>query len=118
MTREEISLLLYFETCVVDRSGFVHGANLNEDDYRIARQWDASGYVVFRRLKMAEFRGLNRVDINIQSVAARTDLVRLSDEAWRDAAKFRRQRADRSCDPVEGCETVDRPRRPRGDRAD
>lgn len=41
MTRNEISLLLYLETCAVDHCGRIDVRRLNEDDLRILRRWDS-----------------------------------------------------------------------------
>lgn len=105
MTREEQTLLIYFETCEVDCFGFVKFSRMNADDNLIARRWNDCGYLQFGRLKISELQRLNK---NVTSSEARTHVVRLSDAAWHDAARLRRERAERMCKPLDEYELCGR----------
>ena len=50
MSREERSLLLYFETCAVDLAGRVDVRRMNQGDMEIAKRWNAEGFVRFGRI--------------------------------------------------------------------
>jgi hypothetical protein len=84
MTREEKSQLLFLEACCVDNRGLIDGRRMNSDDVEISRQWDASGYIKFGRLRIEAIKGVHNY------------AVRLSDEAFDDAAKLRRAKAGRT----------------------
>lgn len=85
-TRESLSLLLYLETCAVDHGGVVEGCRMNSDEFSIAKQWNAEGYVSFVRLKFSE------AAVSKHS----THVCALSDKAWFDAHAERRRRAERN----------------------
>lgn len=95
MTRDECSLLLYLETCLVDKSGFVATAHMNGADFDISRRWNDAEYISFHRLKMSHITGQQR-----SRMIPSTHVVRFSDAAWKDVAKLRRERADRVCKPL------------------
>lgn len=88
MTRDEISLLLFFETCAVDYGGLVRESAMNDGDRAIAKAWSESGYAKYERVSSAylESGGLK----------SRNHVVTLSDKAFEDAHRLRRERADRS----------------------
>ena len=50
MTRDEKSLLIYFEHCMVDAHGCVDNRKMNADDYEIAKRWTKEGFVHFCRI--------------------------------------------------------------------
>lgn len=50
LTKAELSLLLFFETCAVDHGGLVSLAHMNQDDLALAKLWNASGFVAFGRV--------------------------------------------------------------------
>lgn len=83
MTREELALLLYLETCQVDQSGAVDPRRVNTQDMAIIRRWEDEGFVVFGRV--------SALDIT----PSRAYWVGLSDEAWAAAHAERRARAAR-----------------------
>lgn len=85
MTRAEKSLLLYFETCAVDRFGRVDGDRINEEDIETAKRWDAEGFVGFGRICSADCTAAGRGNL----------WCRLSDEAFALAHAARRERAQR-----------------------
>ena len=91
MTRDERSLLLYLETCAVDRSGRVDGRHMNAEDFEIARRWNETGFLFFRRRRA-------KLSIGAASVnaAALTHVVKLGDTAWAEVSRLRRERAERT----------------------
>jgi len=81
MTKEEINLLLFFETCAVDSCGKINTAHMNENDFEIAKKWDQTEFVRFGRIASA--------DINND----KTHWCLLSQDAWKKAAEARMNRA-------------------------
>jgi hypothetical protein len=84
-TIEERSLLVYFETCIVDNCGVVDGCRMIDNDFDIAKKWSERGYISFGRICSTDVR------------FARTHWVEFSDKAWTDAHVERKQRAQRLC---------------------
>lgn len=84
MTKDERSLLLFFETRAVDHSGRVQTAHMNADDMEIATRWDAEGFVRFGRIA-AEHRSEHG-----------THWCSLSDDAWSLVHAERKARAGRT----------------------
>jgi hypothetical protein len=87
MSREEKSLLLFFETCEVDYGGLVKSECMNADDFEIADRWNDAGYVRFGRVKAN--------DIQKGVPYPRNRWCALSESAWADAHALRRERAKR-----------------------
>lgn len=83
MTKEELSLLLYLESCAVDYAGRVNSKRMNSEDFTIVGSWQTSGFVEFGRIT---FRDCNRDGDH---------WIRLSESAWMAARSERRARADR-----------------------
>lgn len=50
MSREERSLLLFFETCCVDQWGRINTQRMNKDDFDIAERWNKEKFIEFGRL--------------------------------------------------------------------
>jgi len=84
MSRNERSLLLYFETCAVDLGGRVDMRRLNEDDIQIAKCWAENGFVGFGRIVIKDHNGQG------------TNWVELTDDAWSLAHQERRARQERN----------------------
>lgn len=84
MTRDERSLLLYIETCAVDYGGLVNSLRINQVDREILKRWDADGFISFSRITFKSLELLQ--DKNC------TNLVRLSEDAWKLAHEERRAR--------------------------
>ncbi len=80
MTREEKSLLIYFESCAVNYSGRILMARMNDEDRAIAQRWHESEFIQFGRIKAKDSNGQG------------AHWVELSDEAWRLAHMARRGR--------------------------
>jgi hypothetical protein len=85
MTKDEISLVLFFETCCVDQHGAVDPRAMNEEDYNIAKRWDKEGYIRFGRICAAD----------LGRMRGKTNWVELSDQAWADAHAERKARGMR-----------------------
>jgi hypothetical protein len=87
---DERSLLLFFESCAVDRAGRVGSLHMNAEDFAIAERWHAAGFVEFGRLTSRHIRPPSG------GRAALTHWCHLSDAAWAEAAAERRARAGRT----------------------
>ena len=85
MTREEKSLLLFFETCVVDHGGLVDIAHMNESDWDIAKRWDVEGFVSFGRV----------LSEHLKLTGKYSHWCELSEKAWGFARDERYARAAR-----------------------
>lgn len=84
-TKDEKSLLLYLETCVVDDQGLIDSRKMNIDDWRKLELWTESRYVQSGRVASAW----------IKSPGIKNHWVVLSDLAWRHVGELRREKADR-----------------------
>lgn len=89
-TREEKSLILFFETQAVDYSGIVGTIHMNNTDMEIAEKWDKQGFIVFRR---RPFKDIEK-DSEFYQRDKRTHYVMLSDDAWIVAHALRKIRAE------------------------
>lgn len=50
MSKDEKSLLLYFEVRAVDHGGRCDGRQMNADDFKIAKKWNKEGFIKFGRI--------------------------------------------------------------------
>jgi len=91
MSKDEKSLLLYFETCLVDSYGRVEGQRMNNDDVKIAERFAKMDLIKFGRLSFKAIQKL-RGDPHGHIY---THYVRFTDKAWELAHKFRRERSER-----------------------
>lgn len=85
MNREELSLLLYLETRVVDHGGLVDARRMNAADFKVAKRWAALDFISFGRLAsdcLGKFGDC-------------THWCQLSGEAWELAHAERKARAAR-----------------------
>jgi hypothetical protein len=83
MSKDELSLLLFFETRAVDHGGLVDNRHMNADDFEIAKKWNESGFVKFGRV----------VYRNITNGC--TNWCKLSELAWMIAHQGRKARHER-----------------------
>lgn len=86
-TREEKSLLMYFETQATDYGGTLESVRMNADDFAIAKRWNEAGFVHFGRIAFNDIKRHNGV--------ARDHWCVLSEEAWKLAHAERRARCER-----------------------
>ncbi len=107
MTKEDLSLLLFLETCAVDQGGGVDVRHMNSDDQNIAEQWHDEGFISFGRLPLK--------DCAVVGNRNRTHYVVLSDEAWAAAHTERKARAARMWEKRSFGKSIDgTPRRVQG----
>jgi len=81
MTKNERSLLLFFECCAVDFNGRVDLRRMNEDDIATAKRWNEEGFVLFGRVIFNDV------------VKSYTHWCELSNDAWKLVPTLRYQRA-------------------------
>lgn len=91
MTRNELTLLLYLETCAVDYGGKVEARRMNEAEFEIVEGWKATGFVQFGRVYAREIQRAKALRITRQE----THWVVLSEAAWQAAHTERRARCAR-----------------------
>ena len=89
--KDRISLMLYFETCLVDQCGRVEGIRMNKEDYDIAKKFSDAGLIEFGRIEFEEMKRLKKI-----CGKAYTNYVKFSEPAWALAHKFRKDRAERN----------------------
>lgn len=89
--RQEQSLLLFFETRLVDYCGRVACVHMNGEDFEIAEKLEEEGLLQFGRLKMEVIDGFRGHSLS----QCHTHWVRFSPEAWTIVAQLRRERSDR-----------------------
>jgi hypothetical protein len=82
MKKEELSLLLFLETCAVDYGGRVDSRRMNKEDFAIVDEWKKSSYVLFGR-------------IYSKDITDSSHWVELSNVAWNDAHAERKARFNR-----------------------
>ena len=88
MTRDEMRLLLYFETQASEYGGTLESVRMNADDFELAKRWHAAGFIQFGRIAFN--------DIKRDSGVTRDHWVVLSEEAWKLAHAERRARCERA----------------------
>lgn len=86
LTKDEKSLLLFFETCYVDHGGLVCGARMNDGDFEIAERWNTDGFIKFERICAADVK---------PGLTASNHCVKLTPDAMTLAHKERWARAER-----------------------
>ena len=87
LSRDEESLLLYFESCLVDDEGLVEGRRMNEEDFKIAKQMASDGFIAFGRRPFD--------DIKKSVNPGFMHWVRFTEDAWNIAHGLRRRKAER-----------------------
>ena len=90
MSKNELNLLLYLESCLVDGYGRCEGIKMNKEDFDIMNEWKNSHYIDYGRNKIKEIERLHKIrGKNF------THWVRLSEKAWIDAHAERKARSIR-----------------------
>lgn len=84
-TNRERSLLLFLESCAVDKGGRVNVRHMNAEDMRLAEEWHAAGFIQFGRI--ASYNITNN---------SYTHWVALSDAAWVESGLLRAERGKRA----------------------
>ena len=54
LTRDEMSLLLYIETCAVDYAGKIDVKCLNNKDFAILEKWNEEEFITFGRVAIED----------------------------------------------------------------
>lgn len=89
-SKEEKSLLIFFEQMAVDYGGLLQHSKMNADDFKIAERWRDDGFIQFGRIALDDVQKATGA-----GSSPRTHWVVLSDEAWDLAEKERRARFER-----------------------
>lgn len=89
LTKRELSLLLYVESCAVDMRGNLDGRKINDEELAILKRWNAEDYIQFGRIAASDV------------AADRHFWVELSDQAWADAHSERKARSVRMREAVQ-----------------
>src|SRR5580692_11021328 len=84
MSKDERSLLLFLETCAVDRGGKVDIRHMNEVDIAISNEWTSTAFVKFGPIYSEDFKE-----------SRYSYYVLLSSDAHELSAKLRVDRANR-----------------------
>lgn len=84
--KDQASLLLLFENCIVDHGGKVRPDTMSDDDHVQASEWRHEGFIDFGRIRMGD-----DLDVSIPD-AVPSLWVELSDEAWAEAHRLRKER--------------------------
>jgi hypothetical protein len=87
MSDKELSLLIFFETCLVDKRGRVNIAHMNTEDMEIAKKWTKEKFVLFGEVSVK--------DVFISGFDTYSHWVRFSDKAWTLAHLEREARSRR-----------------------
>lgn len=83
MTKDQLTLILFLETQVVDHAGRVNGIHMNKADFEQCRKWNDEHFIGFGRIASD--------DINSNG----SHWVTFSDKAWFIAHEQRRARGAR-----------------------
>lgn len=89
MNKDELSLLLYLESCSVDQGGLIDSRRMNKDDFDIAERWKKDRFIRFGRICFKDIQRLNHGQLSI------THWVNLSKTALKKAHEERRARSIR-----------------------
>lgn len=84
MSKDERSLLLYLETCMVDNRGRIDQKKLNNEDRHILEIWNDTEFIKFGRIHR---------DLYMEKMGSYW--IELSNEAWKLAHEERRARSKR-----------------------
>lgn len=87
LTRDERSVLLYAESCMVDQGGLLEGARMNASDFEALNKFQAEGLLIWGRIPGAMLgkHGFSK--------SSPTHWVRFATEAWALAAELRQRRS-------------------------
>ena len=97
MSKDERSLLLFFESNAVDHRGKISVEHMNDEDHRITEAWDKEKFIRFGRVALADI-----ITGGQQPVRPRAHWVTLSDKALSLAQEERRARIKRMVPYGEG----------------
>ena len=95
-TEEEKRILVFLETCLVDRDGKFQSVKMNKDDWVIAEKFKREFLIDFGRLSSESI--LSKTYQQFPN----THWVRFSERAWEITHGFRREMAERCVETVKG----------------
>lgn len=84
LSKDERSLLIYFESCSVDYGSKINALHMNAIDGEITERWNKEGFI-----------GFGRIGISYITSDNRTNWVTLSSLAWKLAHQERKERFKR-----------------------
>lgn len=82
-TKDQRLLLLYLETCIVDKAGRVNQIHMNDKDTEQAEAWNEAGFIGYGRIIFKD------------CTKNGSSWVTFSDSAWETAHRERRARGER-----------------------
>jgi len=88
LTKAQQSVLLYAESCMVDRSGLLEGIRMNQEDLDALKALQAEGVLTYGRIPSVLLEPPNRM-------GGATHWVSFTDAAWEFAHTLRRERGTR-----------------------
>lgn len=89
LTRDEKSVLLYAETCLVDGGGLLAGVRLNEADHAALEKFKAAGALDYGRIPFHTIEKLIHPGYGVNL----THWVTFHEPAWQAAHALRRSRS-------------------------
>lgn len=102
-TKEEKSLMLYFEDCLVNKKGRITKGRMNDEESKIAKGLANEDLIHFGRLPPKTIE--RHAKVYRQGFPDNpTNFVRFTDEAWELAHKWRRERSERMIAKIRGRE--------------
>ena len=91
-TRDEISVLLYFETCAVDSRGLFEAKHVSSADLLLANKLQGEGFIAYGRIPAKVILKWGKS----HPVLRETHWVRLGDDVWKIVHRERRAKAERT----------------------
>ena len=90
-TKVDKSLILYLETCMVDKYGLVKGAQINNEDIESSRKLESLGVISLRRLPYSAIGYQEQAPFGPYTYY----IENFSSKAWDLAHQFRMERSKR-----------------------
>lgn len=99
---DDVTLILYLETCLVDQRGMAQGIRMNDIDMDTVKTWREEGLIDFGRIPFHDVHKVNPgKSLNAGPFGVvHTHWVRFTPRAWDIAHRFRRERAERHVDTL------------------
>jgi len=89
-TKDERSLLLYLETCLVDNAGRCESLRMNKEDFENIEKFKEEGLIRFGRIPWSEIEKLKKL-----YRSKYTHWVRFNERTWEIVWKLRKERSER-----------------------
>ena len=91
LSKDEESILLYLETCLVDNMGRLEGKRMNTIDLAIMEGWRRAGLIDYGRLLFKQIEKLRKMAGGREY----THWVLFTDKAWELAHRHRKIKSER-----------------------